>query len=260
MKPFTKSILSGMVLTLCASVVGVQAWLVADVWLKRFNGTSDLIAPFWYVERSLITAFAFYSSVAFILVLHRQRTWILFTLCLIAFGLCLSGLVNRTLWGLPTFVGVHLVALLYVVVRCIRSLLNPSRASAISPRLSDAHETVLQKVEALFRELAGERAARLGEPGAQSTREVLASALSADHAPDTAREIAFHLVDWHSDAAFIMAMHLFPERFTPEELSAGTDMVLIHAPNHLAAAAKLAGHPIQDVFEVGVLEGADPDV
>ncbi len=125
--------------------------------------------------------------------------------------------------------------------------------------MSHAHKTVLRKVEAIFQELVGERTVRLGEPGAQSTRDVLTSALSADYAPDTAQEIAFHLVDWHSDAAFMMAVHLFPERFTPEELLVGADMLLIHVPNHLAAAAKLAGHPIQDVFEVGVLDDIHPD-
>jgi len=125
--------------------------------------------------------------------------------------------------------------------------------------MSSAHDSVQQKVAALFAELAGERTARLGEPAAQETRDRLANALSADYPPDTAREIAFHLVDWHTDAAFMMAVHLFPERFTPEELVAGADMLLIHAPNHLAAAAKLAGHPIQDVFEIGVLDDTDHD-
>jgi hypothetical protein len=117
--------------------------------------------------------------------------------------------------------------------------------------MSNAHDTVRKKVMAIFRELAGERAARLGEPGVQVTRDTLARALSADYRPNSASDIAFHLVDWHSDAAFIMAVQLFPERFTPDELVTGVDMLLIHAPNHLAAAAKLAGHPIQDVFEIG---------
>lgn len=125
--------------------------------------------------------------------------------------------------------------------------------------MSRAHDTVRKKVEAIVAEMADERTARLGEPCVQATRDTLASALSADYAPDTARDIAFHLVDWHADAAFIMAVHLFPERFTPEELAAGADMLLIHAPNHLAAAAKLAGHPIQDVFEIGVLDDTDHD-
>jgi hypothetical protein len=125
--------------------------------------------------------------------------------------------------------------------------------------MSNVHDRVRKKIKAIFAELAGERAARLGEPGAQETRDRLASALSVDYPPDTARDIAFHLVDWHTNAAFMLAVHLFPERFTPEELVIGADMLLIHAPNHFAAAAKLAGHPIQDVFEVGVLDDTDHD-
>ena len=125
--------------------------------------------------------------------------------------------------------------------------------------MSNPHDTVRKKVKAIFTELAGERTARLGEPGARETRHTLASALSEEYPPDTAYDIAFHLVDWHTDAAFMMAVHLFPERFTPEELAAGAGMLLIHAPNHLAAAAKLAGHPIEDVFEIGVLDDTDDD-
>jgi hypothetical protein len=125
--------------------------------------------------------------------------------------------------------------------------------------MSNAHDSLEKKVLALFTELAGDRTVRLGEPAAEETRNRLASALAADYPPDIAHEIAFHLVDWHTDAAFMMAVHLFPERFTAEELVAGSDMLLIHAPNHLAAAAKLAGHPIQDVFDVGVCDDTDPD-
>lgn len=125
--------------------------------------------------------------------------------------------------------------------------------------MSTVHDSVREKVRAIFTELAGERTTRLGEPDAQETRDTLTSALCRDYWPDTAKEIAFHLVDWHTDAAFMMAVHLFPERFTPEELAAGAGMLLIHAPNHLAAAAKLAGHPVQDVFEVGALDGPDDD-
>jgi len=122
--------------------------------------------------------------------------------------------------------------------------------------VSSAHDSFRQKVDALLSELFADRATRLREPDAQQTRDTLARALSADYPPDVAREIAFHLVDWASDAAFVLAVHLFPERFTPEELVAGVDMLLIHAPNHLAAAAKLAGHPVEDIFEVGALDQA----
>ena len=125
--------------------------------------------------------------------------------------------------------------------------------------MSQLHDSVGQKVLGLFTEMAGERVSRLGEPAAQQTRDLLARALSAEYPSAVAQQIAFHLVDWHTDAAFMMAVHLFPDRFTPEELAVGADMLLIHAPNHLAAAAKLAGHPIQDVFGVGVLDDSPED-
>jgi len=125
--------------------------------------------------------------------------------------------------------------------------------------VSSAHDSVRQKVNALLSELVRERAARLEEPHARQARDMFARALSADYAPEVARELAFHLVDWASDAAFVLAVQLFPERFTPEELIAGVDMLLIHAPNHLAAAAKLAGHPVEDIFEVGALDQAAPE-
>jgi hypothetical protein len=118
--------------------------------------------------------------------------------------------------------------------------------------------SVNQKVETLFTALGGEPIPQLGKR-IQDARDRLASALSADYPPDTAREIAFHLLDWHTEAAFLVAVQLYPERFTPEELLDGANMLLIHAPNHLAAAAKLSGYPIEDVFEIGVLDAGDPN-
>ena len=119
--------------------------------------------------------------------------------------------------------------------------------------MPDAHDSVSEKVGAIFQELAGERAERLrgGTPSFPALR-AFEAALAADYPAEVAADVAFHLVDWNWDAAFLVAVHLFPERFTPEELVAGADMVLIHAPNHLAAAATLVSHPIEDIFEVGV--------
>jgi hypothetical protein len=47
---------------------------------------------------------------------------------------------------------------------------------------------------------------------------------------------------------------LFPERFTEEQIRDGIEAFIIHAPNHIAAAAKLRGLPIQDIFTVGALD------
>jgi len=106
----------------------------------------------------------------------------------------------------------------------------------------DAHDSYRAKVEAIFRELAGERASRLG---ATSYATASAHAIAASYAPDMdserAKDIGFHLTDWASDAAFFVALHLFPERFTPEEIQAGIGMFFVHAPYHIAEAAALAG-------------------
>src|ERR1700722_9653761 len=121
--------------------------------------------------------------------------------------------------------------------------------------MPDAHDTVREKVFAIFTELVGDRADRVrGNPPSFAALRAFESALAADYSPQVAADVAFHLTDWNWDAAFLVAVHLFPERFTPEELVMGTDMLLLHAPNHLAAAATLVGNPIQDIFEVGVLD------
>ena len=118
------------------------------------------------------------------------------------------------------------------------------------------------KVAAIFRELVGDRAARLdGSHYNHDSAATIARALSPSPDDRTspedvrARDIAFHLSDWASDAAFIVATQLFPERFTAAEIADGVEGFLIHAPNHVAAAAALSGHHIDDIFEVGALRG-----
>src|SRR2546425_9048658 len=99
---------------------------------------------------------------------------------------------------------------------------------------NDPHASVRNKGEAILKELAGDRELRLRGPlPAQIVRDAIASACSADRPPKVADEIAFHMVDWSCDAAFVVALHLFPERFTPEEIEAGIGMFLAHAPAHV---------------------------
>jgi hypothetical protein len=117
----------------------------------------------------------------------------------------------------------------------------------------DAHDSVRKKVQAIFTELAGDRARMLdGSTFPAGITSTVAAALSSSDATEEqilhADQIAFHLTDWNSDAAFIVALHLFPERFTPEEIEAAVDMFLVHVPSHVIAAARLAGHPTEDIF------------
>ena len=54
-------------------------------------------------------------------------------------------------------------------------------------------------------------------------------------------QIGFHLIDWQAEAAFLVALSLYPERFTDEEIQDGVEAFLIHAPSHVVEAARLAG-------------------
>ena len=115
-----------------------------------------------------------------------------------------------------------------------------------------------EQVLAIFREFVGERASQLSIaiPDAQAT---IREALLTKHPEEIAHDIAFHLTDWQSDAAFIVAILLFPERFTRAQIRDGVQRFAIHAPNHTAAAAKLCGFPVSDIFEIGALDATDND-
>jgi hypothetical protein len=104
----------------------------------------------------------------------------------------------------------------------------------------DAHDSVKAKVDAIFVEMAGSRADQLrGNTPARRANDLLGKVLASNGDPLKADELAFHLLDWNSDAAFLVAFLLFPERFTAEELLAGVDMFLVHVPAHILAAARL---------------------
>ncbi|MGH9943746.1 MAG: hypothetical protein ACRD9R_15480 [Pyrinomonadaceae bacterium] len=73
--------------------------------------------------------------------------------------------------------------------------------------------------------------------------------------PDVAREIAFHMTDWDHNVDDLVRLYDQPEAFSDNDIRNIVIRFLAHVPNHVAAAKKLAGlGPIEDVFEVGVLE------
>jgi hypothetical protein len=73
-------------------------------------------------------------------------------------------------------------------------------------------------------------------------------------------DIGFNVGDWHGDAAFLVALHLFPERFTDEEIDEGVRRMLLHVPAHVIAAARLAGYSTEDVFrELEKSDESGPD-
>ncbi len=71
----------------------------------------------------------------------------------------------------------------------------------------------------------------------------------------TARDVAFHLTDWLDDLERLQRFYVDPERGAPDEIADLLLQFLLHVPEHVAAARKLAtGFPVADVFEVGALE------
>lgn len=119
-----------------------------------------------------------------------------------------------------------------------------------------AHDSLRDKVKCIFEEFAGKRAKNLDASTfpACVTSTITSALASADASEEeilNKDEIAFHLTDWGSEAAFLVALHLFPERFSEEEIRAGVEMFLIHVPHHVIAAARLSGHPTDDIFKEG---------
>jgi len=115
--------------------------------------------------------------------------------------------------------------------------------------MSDAHQSVRKKVVSIFRELVGARVRRLDSAElSNDAREAMAAALAADYEDQRASDIAFHMTDWNWDAAFVVALHLFPEKFTNEEIGAGIGLFLCHAPNHIREACRLTNTYVWEVF------------
>ncbi len=111
------------------------------------------------------------------------------------------------------------------------------------------HKSVKEKVQSIFEEKFGNRAEPLrGNVFVRENQNILGKALSEYLEPDVADELAFHLLDWNSDAAFLVAFIMFPERFTAEELRDAVDMLMIHIPAHVLAAARLGDYEATDIF------------
>lgn len=108
------------------------------------------------------------------------------------------------------------------------------------------------KVSVLFTELAGVLARRLdaATPGT-SANDAIALALQEEFGLEKAEAVGYHLADWAADAAFLVALQLFPERFTTAEVAAGVEAFLCHVPKHVLAAAALHGRfPVEGMFGV----------
>ena len=74
----------------------------------------------------------------------------------------------------------------------------------------------------------------------------------------TAKEVAFHMTDWLDDLEALIAFFRDPGALPSSRAAEVLTSFLVHAPNHIAAAAKLyTGFPVCDVFQVGALHNDD---
>lgn len=121
-------------------------------------------------------------------------------------------------------------------------------------KTTNGMEKHIDKIVEIFRELVGDRAEKLdGSHYPADVNDRITSALAEENWGDEGRvlqqdAVGFHLVDWQRNAAFIVAIVLFPEKFTNEEIRDEVDAFLIHAPAHVLEAARLAGYPVENIF------------
>jgi hypothetical protein len=117
--------------------------------------------------------------------------------------------------------------------------------------MPDADDSLRKRVDEIFCELAGaERAKWLrGDVPSRCMVQIANAVCSESEYPEkVGSEIGVHVADWQGDAAFLVALHLYPERFTDEEIDEGVRALLLHVPAHVIAAARLAGHSTEDIF------------
>ena len=71
--------------------------------------------------------------------------------------------------------------------------------------------------------------------------------------PDAvADDVAFHMTDWLEDLDAYVRFCADPSRMSDAEIDELLAHLLLHVPNHLAAACKLyTGVPVTDIFGVG---------
>jgi hypothetical protein len=120
----------------------------------------------------------------------------------------------------------------------------------------DAYDSFRAKVDSIFSDLVGERAVAVrADHLAKDVILRIKRIYAQQYDPDRASALGLHMSDWSADAAFVVALHLFPERFTDEEIEAGISMFLGHAPNHIRAACQITGQYVWVDFP-----DSDPDV
>ncbi len=81
------------------------------------------------------------------------------------------------------------------------------------------------------------------------------TALDRGLSEQEAMDVAFHMLDWHKDLTELVSFMQNPGSLADKDLEDMLTQFLIHAPNHIAAAAKLyTGNGVRDIFDVGACD------
>ena len=108
------------------------------------------------------------------------------------------------------------------------------------------------KARDIFREFFGDKSCNIPDVQDRIAKAV-AEGSSKKKFLKKGLEIGFHLTDWYQDARFLIALSLFPERFTNAEIRQGVIWFLNHAGYHVPEAERLIMYPsrthYRDKFE-----------
>jgi len=104
-------------------------------------------------------------------------------------------------------------------------------------------DSATRKTRTIFVRTFGSRAAPLFKGvSTQKMMETISVAFARRMSREKAADVGFHIGDWAHDAALVLALHMFPERFTREEIRQVTDFVAAGMPYHSAALATHFGY------------------
>jgi hypothetical protein len=115
-------------------------------------------------------------------------------------------------------------------------------AFVINEYESEGSKSARHKVEQILNAAFGDKAVRVfSSQNVGQTMRVIVEAFASEMDSKKAEELAFNMADWGGNAAFVVALHLFPERFTADEIREATRSLAFHVPYHANNVADILG-------------------
>jgi hypothetical protein len=111
----------------------------------------------------------------------------------------------------------------------------------------DPNQAALDKTAQIFQEICPGHYKNLLDPVSPKSKSEIGQELVARvsrifaerFGPEKAQDFAIHVTGFPSDVAFLVALFLYPERFTDDEVAAGIRCFGIEASYHAVAIAKM---------------------